>query len=322
MGISEFGTEIPHTPSNRAPSLAGRADATPRSEEDQPKTRLIQWTGFGPDRYTACEKTWPILPGGVYTIDMFEGRIIFCNQPINIDDLFYFTDSIGDQVIKEIETFWNAADRYAQRGYRHRRGYMLYGPQGSGKSSIVQQTISRIGERGGLVFLCTCPPELMNRALHNFRLVEPRRPVLCIFEDVDSIIAAHGDKEILSLLDGESQIDFVLNLATTNYPERLDRRIVARPRRFDRIIKVDMPGPNVREAYFKAKLTDASHAEIASLVEKSDGLSFAAMAEIIISVKCLGNDLEETLETLREMHKRMPNSREYDNREMGFGGRP
>jgi SpoVK/Ycf46/Vps4 family AAA+-type ATPase len=124
------------------------------------------------------------------------------------------------------------------------------------------------------------------------------------------------------LLDGESQIDFVLNLATTNYPEKLDRRIVARPRRFDRIIKVDMPGATVRQAYFEAKLTDASPAEIESLVEKSDGLSFAAMAEIIISVKCLDNNLEETLETLREMHKRTPSSREYDSREMGFGGRP
>jgi ethanolamine transporter len=30
--------------------------------------------------------------------------------------------------------------------------------------------------------------------------------------------------------------DKVINIATTNYPERLDRRIVSRPRRFDRII--------------------------------------------------------------------------------------
>jgi len=31
----------------------------------------------------------------------------------------------------------------------------------------------------------------------------------------------------------------VLNLATTNYPEQLDRRFVARPRRFDRVVRID-----------------------------------------------------------------------------------
>jgi hypothetical protein len=324
MSLDEFGVDGKQQPSPNAP--LSHADVAAKTRAmlgggDVPKTRLIQWTGHGPDRYHACEKTWNILPGGVYTIDMDEGKIIFCNQPINIDSLFYFTDSIGDEVIREIETFWNAADLYAQRGFRHRRGYMLYGPQGSGKSSIVQQTIARITERGGIVFLCTCAPSLLNQALQNFRLVEASRSVLCIFEDIDSIISSHGDKDILSLLDGESQIDFVLNLATTNYPERLDKRIVSRPRRFDRIIKVEMPPAGVRREYLKAKLEDASQIEIEHLVRESEGLSFAAMAEIIISVKCLGNDLNETLTILREMNKRKPDSREYDNREMGFGGR-
>lgn len=318
--IEDFG----QAPSDRAVP-AGRPTAISRPQtptKDEPKTRLRQWTGHGPDRYTACEETWPVLPGGVYNLDVDgDGRLVYNNQPVNIDSLFYFNDSIGDRVIKEIDVFWNSSEKYAAQGYRHRRGYMLYGPQGSGKSSIVQQLIASITERGGIVFLCTCPPDLLNKALANFRLVEPTRPVLCIFEDIDSIIQAHGDKDILSLLDGESQIDFVLNLATTNYPERLDKRIVSRPRRFDRVIRIDMPDAAVRRSYFRYKLPDASNMEIDDLTKKSDGLSFAAMAEIIISVKCLGNDLDETIEVLREMNTRQPNSRDYDGREMGFGQR-
>lgn len=311
--IEDFGTDA-SVRTDRQPPSSMEAKAS----RDQPKTRLIQWTGHGPDKYTACEKTWPILPGGIYTLDMDEGRIIFGNQPVNVDDLFYFPDSIGDQIIQEIETFWNSSDSYASRGFKHRRGYLLYGPQGSGKSSIVQQTVSAIKERGGVVFLCTCAPSLLTAGLGIFRLVEPTRPVLCIFEDIDAIISQHGDKEILSLLDGESQIDFVLNLATTNYPEKLDKRLVSRPRRFDRIHKVGMPSAEVREAYLKKKLPDAPKKEIDHLVKESDGFSFAAMAEIIISVKCLGNDLKETLDILKEMHKRQPNSREYDSKSVGF----
>jgi hypothetical protein len=316
MGLEDFGTE----PASRVPSpnCAPAVGTLSSKERAEPKTRLIQWAGHGPDKYHACEQTWPVLPGGVYTLDMDEGRLLFCNQPINIDDLFYFPDSIGDQVIQEIETFWNAADNYERRGFKHRRGYLLYGPQGSGKSSIVQQTVERIRRRGGIVVLCTCPPAMLTAGLSIFRLVEPARPILCIFEDIDAIIQSHGDKDILSLLDGESQIDFVLNLATTNYPEKLDKRLVSRPRRFDRIIRVDMPSALVRRAYLVKKLPDTKKTEIDYLVSESEGFSFAAMAEIIISVKCLGNDLQETLDILKEMHKRQPNSREYDSTDMGF----
>jgi hypothetical protein len=316
--IEDFGTAVRPSSLPEAPRAGGLVRGV-NEEKNQPKTRLIQWAGYGPDRYAPCERTWPILPGGVYTIDMEDGKIVFTNQPVNIDDLFYFEDSIGDQVLLEVETFWNAAELYEQRGFKHRRGYLLYGPQGSGKSSIVQQIIARIKRRAGVVFLATCQPGLLTQALTTFRLVEPTRPVLVIFEDIDAIIQSHGEKEILSLLDGESQIDFVLNLATTNYPEKLDKRLVSRPRRFDRIIKVGMPSAVVRAAYLWKKLPDSTPSEIDHLVKESEGFSFAAMAEIIISIKCLGNDLTDTLVILKEMHKRLPNSREYDTNQAGFG---
>ena len=63
-------------------------------------------------------------------------------------------------------------------------------------------------------------------ALKVFREIEPNRSIIYIFEDIDSIIEHHGEDEILSVLDGEMQVNKVLNIATTNYPERLDRRIV------------------------------------------------------------------------------------------------
>ena len=66
----------------------------------------------------------------------------------------------------------------------------------------------------------------------------------------------HGDSELLQWLDGSHQINKVINIATTNYPERLDRRIVSRPRRFDRIIKIEAPAARIRETYLAKKLPD------------------------------------------------------------------
>ena len=38
--------------------------------------------------------------------------------------------------LREIARFWGMGDRFAQHGFLHRRGYLFYGKQGSGKSSL------------------------------------------------------------------------------------------------------------------------------------------------------------------------------------------
>src|SRR5206468_8772184 len=94
-----------------------------------------------------------------------------------------------------------------------------------------------------------------------------------------------------------------------------------RPRRFDRIIKIEAPTEPIREAYLKKKLPDlASNGQLANWVKLTDGLSFAAMAELVISVACLGNNLEETVTLLRGLDDHQPNSKEFDRPgAMGFG---
>src|SRR5437764_11862512 len=154
-----------------------------------------------------------------------------------------------------------------------------------------------------------------------FRKIEPERPLVCMFDDIDAIIELHGDSELLQWLDGSHQINKVINIATTNYPERLDRRIVSRPRRFDRIIKIEAPSAGIRETYFRKKLPDlAANGQLAHWVDLTDGLSFAALAELVISVACLGNQLEDTVTLLRGLDDHQPHSKEFDRPgAMGFG---
>src|SRR5476651_2663666 len=122
--------------------------------------------------------------------------------------------------------------------------------------------------------------------LRNTSMARVRKPgcsIVCLFEDIDDIIEIHGDSELLQWLDCSHQINKVINIATTNYPERLDRRIVSRPRRFDRIIKIEAPTEPIREAYLRKKLPDlVTNGQLAHWVKLTDGLSFAAMAELVI----------------------------------------
>src|SRR5262249_5544417 len=80
-----------------------------------------------------------------------------------------------------------------------------------------------------VAFFCGHPAVFI-RCLELFRRVEPERPIVCVFEDIDAIIKYYGDSDLLQWLDGNHQVDQAGNLASTHYPEDLDRRIISPPR--------------------------------------------------------------------------------------------
>jgi hypothetical protein len=48
-------------------------------------------------------------------------------------------------------------------------------------------------------------------------------------------------------------------------------------------------------------------------VRESEGFSFAAMTELVISVKCLGNDFKKSVDTLRDLMCNTKSSNDYSN---------
>ncbi len=275
----------------------------------------FQWMVTGVNTYQVCGRTAQALPAGAYSCWTDNcGNPVFQGRELQVDELINFADSLPARVLTEIKRFWAMGERFTRYGFLHRRGYLLYGKQGCGKSSLIHQVVSDVVAEGHVAFFCTYPAGFI-RSMEKFREVEPDRPVVCVFEDIDAIIAQYGDSELLQWLDGNHQVDKAVNLASTNYPEKLDRRIISRPRRFDRILRIDAPDARVREAYFAKKVADLSPAELARWVELTDGLPFAALAEMVISVRCLGNDLEESAKLLRSLDEHNPSSLEFANTE-------
>ena len=324
MNLEVFGTAPRPANLARKSKSSGRPDM-PAVEKDEHNDilnsiSLVQWAVCGPNTYKPVSVTFPKLQSGVYSIAVSQYHgIIYQKKHICIDDLLRFPDSVSDKILAEITTFWGKGKQFLEHGFLHRRGYLLHGPAGSGKTCLVQQIIADIVAADGLVFQCNNHPAIFNDGLSQFRKVEPNRPIVCLFEDIDAIVDEHGEDEILTLLDGENQIDKVLNIATTNYPEKLDKRLVARPRRFDRVLKIGMPTAAVRKMYFEKKLK-VSDDEIEKWVSASDGFSFAACAELVISVCCFEKKFEDAVETLKEMMSATLNSRSYnfENNPLGF----
>jgi hypothetical protein len=326
--LEEFGTDIPelNSPKPRSSTDSHTSPPAPPSADfsltfDAPRHRALRWTEVSKDMFLSSPETVKKIVPGVYKYVRFvDSKHAFQKIPINVDELLIMPDSLSESIISEIQDFLDRADKFKFYGFLHRRGFLFYGPHGSGKSSLVQQIIKKVVDQDGVVLLCE-HPVLLELGLTDLRRVEPDRFIVCLFEDIDALIRCYGEKEILAVLDGENQINKVLNIATTNYPEVLDPRIVARPRRFDKVIKIDWPNKSVRRHYFKHKLK-IDDSEMESWVEATDRFSFAACAELVISVKCLGRPFKKAVEELRILMDDRPNSKDYDIKGVKFGFSP
>ena len=69
----------------------------------------------------------------------------------------------------------------------------------------------------------------------------------------------------------------------------------------------------MREAYIARKVPDLAAAELKKWVDLTSDLPFAALAEVVISVCCMGNELEETAKLLRSIDAHNPSSAEFAN---------
>lgn len=276
--------------------------------------------------YWAANELCGVLPAGMYrAVDKPNVGICLKEIAIDTDDLMELPDSPSQTVLSEIKEFWGLKKAFAQRGFIHKRGVMLWGPPGSGKTATVNQLISLVvQDHGGIGFFVE-HAFTASLCLQMVRSIEPARPIVALLEDFDALVGVDRDAEnaFLALLDGEAQVANIVFVATTNYPERLDRRFTDRPSRFDLIRHIGMPSPASRHLYLATKEPSLTEAELKVWVDRTEGLSIAHLRELIILARCYGKSLDDALARLFKMREELPNSGRGDDglkRAVGFLG--
>lgn len=312
--VGEADDRCYNTPTSTCDEIADSLDA-----EGTLKENARQWAKVS-DVYFPADQTIDSLPAGQYSIEYSHNRgIYFASKAINLDDLLILPDSASEEIIENIEHFWTREHIFRKLGFLWKRGVLLYGPAGSGKTSTLQLITKKVVDRGGIAVYVKNPAQTA-QGLEMLRKIEPTRPVIVLVEDLDAIQQAYGEADMLALLDGDLQIDNVVFIATTNYPEKLDKRMVNRPSRFDIVRKIDMPTSEARTVYLAARnLRIAKTDELLEWVEATDGFSIAHLKELIVSVEALGQGFDQTIERLRVMIDKQPSSTDDDKKtEIGF----
>jgi energy-coupling factor transporter ATP-binding protein EcfA2 len=276
-----------------------------------------------------AKKTHEQLPSGLYNCVYVDGiGSALRKQDLNTDDLLVLPEKNSEKIFAEFEKFWTPArkDNFKKFGFLYKRGFLLWGPPGSGKTSLINLMMKTIIQRYNGIIVIIENPNIASGCLNMVRKNEPDRPLITIMEDLDALVDNYGESEYLALLDGAEQINNVIHIGTTNYPQKLDKRFVDRPSRFDTVVKIGMPGWDAREAYFKAKLSDKAidwwdEQELEKWTRLSKGLSVAHMREMIISVCCLEQNIDDVVERLRKMHNiKLSSETDPDGAPMGFIG--
>ena len=272
--------------------------------DDEPSNSAFefrQWQVGPNDIFRPAGITRETIPPGVYIFDRDDNGLYAKKIKVITDSLVELPDSSSEKVLAGMQKFWQMEDRYRKHGLLYKRGILLWGPPGSGKTATITLLNKYLLDNGGIVVMCD-HPKLTSMGLEALRRIEPNRRIICIMEDIDEIIEKYSEHDLLALLDGENQVDKIVMIATTNYPARLGARIINRPSRFDERILVDMPSKEARHKYLVHILGDIK--DINKWVEDTDGLSIAHLREMTAAVYCLDQEYEQVLARLKSMkHK-------------------
>lgn len=136
-------------------------------------------------------------------------------------------------VTEDMDMFFDNLDQFTRFGMPGTRKVMLVGPPGTGKSSLAVRIANRYKSEKNVTFFT----DINSLAGHLVLCAKYNLSTICILEDAESGLQ-RAEGGLLNFLDG---VDQPVNhkgayvIMTTNYPQKIEPRILQRPGRVDQI---------------------------------------------------------------------------------------
>lgn len=197
------------------------------------------------------------------------------------DELFY-PPQLKKDIKNLVESFLASKDFYKQNNIPYKRGILLYGLPGCGKTSFIRTLISNYNFKP-VTIVAGATDDMIKEA---FSYAESQAPSLLYFEDLDSLLNRIDVSAFLNLMDGVSAKNGMLVVATANDISKLKGNITNRPSRFDRKFEIPLPNESMCVSYvtkwFGKTITVAKAKKLAKF-SYTNKFSYAHIKELYIS---------------------------------------
>ncbi|KII94889.1 hypothetical protein PLICRDRAFT_128201 [Plicaturopsis crispa FD-325 SS-3] len=213
-------------------------------------------------------------------------------------------DEFKKALQKDIYGFFESEKVYKELAIPWKRGIIMHGPLGNGKTISIKAIMKTCDEKGFKPLYVKSFQSYMGEEGSMAAVFSKARelsPCVIVLEDLDSLINDRNRSFFLNQLDGLEGNDGLLVIGTTNHFDRLDPGLSTRPSRFDRKYLFDDPDRVERALYAKywqGKLknnTEVTYPDplVEDIADSTDKFSFAYLKEAFVSSLVLLAGYEE-----------------------------
>ncbi|MEU9886667.1 ATP-binding protein [Sphaerisporangium sp. NPDC051011] len=288
--VVSFGLVLTFSPDG-GPVVLGLRGAT-----DSPQCQIVV---LAPDRSSATRtrdeierltREHDIYRGQILSFTWSEHRgndlVTFLPRPELTADQVVLPDGVLETVERHIVGIAEHAVRLREHGQHLKRGLLLHGPPGTGKTHTVRYLMGRMSDCTVIVVTGTAIRFVSQAA----GLARRLQPAIVILEDVDLVAqdrsyTEDGNPLLFSLLDAmdgvgaDADVTFVL---TTNRADVLERALADRPGRVDLAVEIPKPDATGRAALLRLYARDLRlEADLDPVVVRTEGATASFFKELL-----------------------------------------
>ncbi|KAJ7702811.1 P-loop containing nucleoside triphosphate hydrolase protein [Mycena rosella] len=214
-------------------------------------------------------------------------------------------DGVVDALVSDAQEFLKSEDWYVEAGIPHRRGYLLHGPPGTGKTSTIYALAGALNLE---IYSLSLASSFVDDAFLQRAASSIPKHALFLIEDIDCAFASREEEDdaqqpvayrsqsgrpvgmsaggpdaqrgprslvslsgLLNVIDGVGSEEGKLFFATTNYIDRLDPALL-RPGRIDRKVAYELATASQAHALFLRFFPAARFADFVELAPTSSNV--------------------------------------------------
>lgn len=209
-----------------------------------------------------------------------------------------------------IDSFFASKDLFKKFKIPYKRGILIVGKPGNGKSTLMKVIASQYREYAFVVFEGGENKD-MDDVIDSLKIAQRMAPAFVLIEDLDKTYTESKASlsSLLNAMDGISATEGIFVIATSNEPGNIDDALLERPSRFDRVYTISLPEHKTALELLKRKAIGFSENFLESIAEKcvAENFSMAMIQETVIDafLKASVEKREPTQEHLEQSFQQM-----------------